>query len=115
MPAAGTGATTRRRAAIDAIVGLALGGAALWAVTAILAVAVGAGNKVGCDVTASLFLVTAVCAGAAVFLAIGVLAAQLAGSRRRANLIAAGALVALAAIGVVGGIAGFGRRDLVST
>jgi ABC-2 type transport system permease protein len=87
-----SGATTRRRASIDAMLGLALGWLALWAVTAVLAVLVGSAAKVSFSVTASLFLATAVCTGAGVFLAVGVLAAQLASSRRRANLIAAAVL-----------------------
>jgi ABC-2 type transport system permease protein len=87
-----SGPTTRRRAAVDAIVGLALGWLALWAVTAVLAVATGSAAKIDFGVSASLFLATSVCAGAGVFLAVGVLAAQLAESRRRANLIAASVL-----------------------
>jgi ABC-2 type transport system permease protein len=83
------GGTTKRMAAGSALGGLAAGWLALWAVTAVGAVAVGASPDVGFSVGSSLFYATALCAGAALFLAVGALAAQLAASRRQANVLGA--------------------------
>ncbi|MHB8465015.1 MAG: ABC transporter permease subunit [Acidimicrobiales bacterium] len=83
-----TGPTTRRRAAAQAIVGLGAGLVTLWAVTAASTAAVGSSSKVGFSIGASLFVATALVGDAAVFLAVGALAAQLAGTRRQANGIA---------------------------
>ncbi len=88
------GRTTRRGAAAQALGGLLAGLATLWAVTAVLVVAVGASSKVGFSVTGSLYLATTLVAGAAMFLAIGALTAQLAATRRQANGVAAGVLAA---------------------
>ncbi len=86
------GQTTRRRAAAQAIAGLAAGLVVLWAIAAVIIVAAGSTSKVHFSTTGSLFLATAVVAGAAMFLAVGLLAAQLTPSRRQANGIAASLL-----------------------
>jgi ABC-2 type transport system permease protein len=83
------GRTTRRQATAQAIGGLAAGWAVLWALTAALAAVAGARPSVGFPVSASLFYATAATASAAMFLAIGALASQLAPSRRQANGLAA--------------------------
>jgi ABC-2 type transport system permease protein len=86
------GQTTRGGAAANAVAGLGAGLAALFGVTALAAVADGRTAKVGFSVSASLFLSVALVAGAAVFLAVGVLVSQLAATRRQANGIGAGVL-----------------------
>ncbi len=86
------GRTTRVRAAAQAAAGLGIGLVALWLPTAVLTVATGASPKVDIDVAASLFFVTALLSASAMFMAIGLVAAQLAATRRGANLIAAGVL-----------------------
>jgi ABC-2 type transport system permease protein len=87
-----SGQTTRRGAASQAVAGLGAGLLALWAVTAGLTVAAGSTAEAGFSITASLFLATALVMGAAVFLAVGAVVSQLAGTRRQANGIAAGVL-----------------------
>jgi ABC-2 type transport system permease protein len=86
------GRTTRGRAARQVVVGLGAGLLALWVPTAVFAAAGGRSSTVGIGVGASLFYATAVVAAAAMFMAIGVLASQLAATRHSANLIGAGAL-----------------------
>lgn len=83
------GRTTRRRAAVQAIAGLAAGWAALWALTAGLLAAAGSSSDVGFSVPASLFYATAATASAAMFLALGALASQLSPTRHQANGLAA--------------------------
>ena len=83
------GQTTRRRAAAQAIAGIAAGIALAWAVTAIAAVLAGASAKVAIPAGGALYLATAVITGPAMFAAAGVLAGQLAASRRQANGITA--------------------------
>jgi ABC-2 type transport system permease protein len=84
-----SGQTTRRRAAGQAIVGLAAGLAAMWVFTAAFTVAEGTRSTVGFSLPASLFWATGAIAGAAMFLALGLLAGQLCATRRRANGMAA--------------------------
>ena len=86
------GQTTRRWAAAQAAAGLGVGLVSLWAVTAVLAVADGRAPKVHFPVTASLFLATCLVAGAALFMAVGLVVGQLAATRRQANGIAAAVL-----------------------
>ncbi|HYB14337.1 MAG TPA: ABC transporter permease subunit [Streptosporangiaceae bacterium] len=83
------GRTARHRAAVQAMAGLAAGWAVMWAVTAGCTLAAGSRPDVGFPVSASLFYATAATASAAVFLAIGALASQLAPTRRQANGLAA--------------------------
>jgi ABC-2 type transport system permease protein len=83
------GQTTRRRAAAQGIGGLSAGLLAMWAVTAVLAVAVGRSAKVNIAPVAALYLTLAVTMGAAVFLAVGALASQLAATRRQGAMLSA--------------------------
>jgi ABC-2 type transport system permease protein len=86
------GQTTRKSAAAQALAGLACGAAALWVVTAVITVAVGHLRKVGIGVGGALFLALAVVAAAAMFLAIGAFAGQLAATRRQGSAYAAAIL-----------------------
>ncbi len=88
------GRTTRRRAAVQAAVGLGAGFVAVWVPTALLTAAAGASEKVGIGAGASLFFATALLSATAMFMAIGMLAGQVAATRRDANLIGAGVLAA---------------------
>ncbi len=87
-----SGQTTRRRAAIQAMAGVAVGLLVLWAITAVSTIAVGGGKDVDFTIGASLYLATSVVVGAALFAATGVVTAQLAPSRRQANTIGAALL-----------------------
>jgi ABC-2 type transport system permease protein len=87
-----SGRTTRRRAAVQAAIGLGAGLAALWIPTALLTAAAGASAKVDIAPATALFAVTALLAPTAMFMAVGVFAGQLAATRRDANLIGAGVL-----------------------
>jgi len=86
------GQTTRARAALQATVGLGAGLVALWLPTAVAAVASGSTARVRIGVGDSLFFVTAVVAAAAVFMAVGLLAGQLAATRHDANVLGAAVL-----------------------
>jgi ABC-2 type transport system permease protein len=79
-----TGQTTRRRAAAQALAGLAAGLAVLWLLTAVITVAVGRLSKVQIAAGPGLYFALALVAPAAIFLAAGALASQLAGTRRQA-------------------------------
>ena len=83
------GWSTRRRAIAQAEAGLAAGLALLWAITAVATVAVGSVGKIDIAAGSGLFLATAVVTGPVMFAGVGVLAAQLAATRRQANGIAA--------------------------
>jgi ABC-2 type transport system permease protein len=83
------GQTTRRHASAQTMAGLAAGLASLWAVTAVLAVAIGRSSRANFTASGALFLSVALVASAAMFLAVGALCGQLAASRRQANGIAA--------------------------
>jgi ABC-2 type transport system permease protein len=83
------GQTTRRRAAGQAIVGLAAGLAAIWIVTAAFTIAEGTRSAVGFSTSACLFWATCAIASAAMFIPIGVLVGQLSATRRQANGITA--------------------------
>lgn len=89
-----SGRTTRGGAAAQAAIGLGVALVAMWVPTAVLAVAAGSSEKVGIGVGASLYFATAVVTAAAMFMAVGMLAAQLAASRHDANLFGAGVLAA---------------------
>jgi ABC-2 type transport system permease protein len=86
------GRTTRGRAAGQVALGLGLAFAVLWIPTAILTAGAGSSSKVGIGVGASLFFVTALLAAAAMFMAIGMFASQLAAGRRDANVVGAAVL-----------------------
>ena len=89
-----SGQTTRGRAALQAAAGLGIGIVAMWVPTAVLASAGGGSSRVGVGLGASLFFATAVVAAAAMFMAVGMIAGQLAATRHDANLIGAGVLAA---------------------
>lgn len=88
------GQTNRRRAAMQALAGIAVGLMVLWAVTAAATIAVGSRHDVNYSVTGSLFFATTLVAGAVQFAAVGFLAGQVASSRRQANTIGGAVLVA---------------------
>lgn len=95
------GATTRRGAAGQAVAGLGAGALTLWAVTAAAAVAVGRSGQVRLPAGTALLLALTLVSAAAVFLVVGALAGQLAGSRRQAAALAAGVLGAAYALRLV--------------
>jgi ABC-2 type transport system permease protein len=78
------GQTTRPRATAQALGGLAVGVATLWAITSIVSVAVGRSSKVAISPGAALYFSTALVCGAAMFLAVGACASQLCATRRQA-------------------------------
>ncbi len=86
------GPVTRRGATTQALIGLALGAAALFATSALLIVWVGHSSKVGIGPGAALYFTLAAVSGAIVFLAVGTFSAQLATSRRQAAGFASGLL-----------------------
>jgi ABC-2 type transport system permease protein len=86
------GQTTRRRAAGQALAGLAAGLGALWTVSALITVVVGRSSKVGIAAGPALFFAVALTAGAGMFLAVGALTSQLAATRRQAAAYASAAL-----------------------
>jgi ABC-2 type transport system permease protein len=86
------GGTTRGRALSLVMAGLAAGLVALWAVAAAACVAVGHSSHAGFTVTASLFLATTLAGAVAMFLAVGLVCGQLAGTRREANQLAGAVL-----------------------
>jgi ABC-2 type transport system permease protein len=83
-----TGQTTRRRAALQAVVGLGLGLACLFALTAAGTILTGRAASVGFSIGQCLYFSLALVASAAVMLAVGTLSSQLADTRRRAAAIA---------------------------
>jgi ABC-2 type transport system permease protein len=86
------GRTTRGRAAAQAAVGLGVGFVALWVPTFVLTAAAGASPEVGIGAGAAAFFATALLSAAAMFMAIGMLASELAATRRDANLLGAAVL-----------------------
>jgi ABC-2 type transport system permease protein len=96
------GGTTRRGAAARALVAMGIGLAALFSVTAVVVLAAGRVPEVGFSVTAGLFLAMALVAPAALFLAVGALASQVAPSRRQASQLAAAVFGAAFLLRVVG-------------
>jgi ABC-2 type transport system permease protein len=82
------GQTTRRRASAQAVVGLGVGLALLFAFTAFGTILTGQASTVAFTVGQSLFFAVTLVSGASVFLAIGALTSQLANTRRRAASMA---------------------------
>jgi ABC-2 type transport system permease protein len=78
------GRTTRRGATAQAIAGLGAGAAALWVVTAIIAILSGQAPSVHIAAGPSLYFALAMVATAVMFLAIGAVASQLVATRRQA-------------------------------
>jgi ABC-2 type transport system permease protein len=96
-----SGATTRAGAARQALMGLASGWAALFITMAVIVVAIGRDAKVGIGAGAACYFCLAAASGAAMFLALGALAGQLASTRRQAAGIAATVLGAAYALRMV--------------
>ena len=82
------GQTTRRRAGGQALAGLGAGLLALFVLTALGAIVTGRSPSVGFSLGQCLYFSVTLVAGAAMFLAIGALASQLASTRRRAAAMA---------------------------
>jgi ABC-2 type transport system permease protein len=95
------GRTTRRGAAAQGLAGLGVGLAVLLGVTASIVVVVGRSPKVHQTAGASAFLAVALVGGAALFVVVGALCAQLAATRRQAATYAAGVLGASYALRLV--------------
>ncbi|MGD0811324.1 MAG: ABC transporter permease subunit [Acidimicrobiales bacterium] len=87
-----SGQTTRRAAATQALLGLGTGLFALFVVTGLVTVLTGLSSKVHFGIGESLFFAVALVSSAAVFLAVGALASQLAATRRQAATYAGYAL-----------------------
>ncbi len=87
-----SGHTTRGRAALQAAIGLGVGAVALWVPTFLLTAGAGASSKVEIGVGASLFFATSIVAATVMFMAIGMLASELAATRHDANLLGAAVL-----------------------
>jgi ABC-2 type transport system permease protein len=86
------GQTTRRRAAAQGLAGLATGWVALLATTALITIAGGRTVHPPFSLSGALFFAVALTASAAVFLAVGAVASQLAATRRQAASLTAGVL-----------------------
>ncbi|MGD0244660.1 MAG: ABC transporter permease subunit [Streptosporangiaceae bacterium] len=82
------GQTTRRRAAGQALTGLGAGLLALFVLTAVGTIVTGRSPSAGFSLGQCLYFSVTLVAAAAMFLAIGALASQLAGTRRRAAAMA---------------------------
>jgi len=96
-----SGQTTARAAAGQALAGLGCGAVVLWLVTAVITVVVGHSSKVRIDPGGALYLALAVVAAAAMFLAVGALASQLAATRHQASAYAGGVLAVSYALRMV--------------
>ena len=79
-----SGQTTRRGASGQALGGLAVGVATLWAITAVFTVAAGQDSRVGIAAGPGLFFALVMVSTAVMFLAVGALTSQLAATRRQA-------------------------------
>jgi ABC-2 type transport system permease protein len=86
------GQTTRRGAAAQAISGLGESLLALFAITALVTVAIGRTSTVHFAISSAVFFALTVTSGAAIFMAAGALTSQLAASRRQAAAYGGGAL-----------------------
>ncbi|HUY22149.1 MAG TPA: hypothetical protein VMV22_07385 [Acidimicrobiales bacterium] len=86
------GQTTRRRAAVQGLAGLGAGLGALWSTTAVITVGVASTAHPRISVQAALFFSVALVSSAAVFLALGALAGNVAATRRQAAGLAGGVL-----------------------
>ncbi len=83
------GQTTSRRAAANALAGVAAAMALLWLMVSVITFAAGQTHSLHFSVTESLFFGTAIIASAVQFAAVGALTSQLAPIRRRAAMYAA--------------------------
>ncbi len=107
-----TGQTTRRGASGQALGGLAVGVATLWAITTVFTVAAGQYSKVDIDAGPGLFFALALVSSAVMFLAVGALGSQLAATRRQAAAYAGWFLGACYALRMVAD-AGVGLHGLI--
>ena len=107
-----TGRTTRRGAALQAVLGLAAGLAGLWFVTALVTVVAGRSSKVHITPGPALFFALTLVSSAAMFLALGALTSQLAATRRQAAADAAWVLGVSYALRMVAD-SGIGLHGLV--
>lgn len=96
------GATTRRRAAAQAVGALGVAVGALWVGTAAVVLASSRAPESGFGLRAGLFLALTLVVPAAVFLAVGAVAAQVAPSRRHAAQLAAAAFGACFGLRMLG-------------
>ena len=87
-----SGPTTRRRAAVEGLVGLGAGWFALFALTAVATLADGQQPTPAFTPSGSLFFALALSAGAAMFASVGALTSQLAATRPQAASLAGGVL-----------------------
>ena len=106
------GPTTRRGATLQALGGLGAGVVALWALTAIITGLTGLDSSVGIAVGPALYFALAMAATAVMFLAVGALTSQLAGTRRQAAAYAGWFLGVSYAVRLVAD-AGLGLHGLI--
>jgi ABC-2 type transport system permease protein len=106
------GATTRRGAAVQALGGLGAGVVALWALTGLITAMTGLDSSVGIAAGPALYFALAMAATAVMFLAIGALTSQLAGTRRQAAAYAGWVLGVSYAVRLVAD-AGLGLHGLI--
>jgi ABC-2 type transport system permease protein len=106
------GQTTPRRAAGQALGGLAAGAFMLWAVTAVISILTGLYSKVNIAAGSMLYFSVAQVATAVMFLALGALTSQLAATRRQAAAYAVWFLGASYAVRMVAD-AGVGLHGLI--
>jgi ABC-2 type transport system permease protein len=106
------GQTTPRKATALALGGLAAGIATLWAMAALISVLAGQYSKVGIAPGPMLYFSVAQVATAVMFVAVGALASQLAGNRRRAASYAGWCLGLFYAVRMVAD-AGVGLHGLI--
>jgi ABC-2 type transport system permease protein len=107
-----SGQTTRVRASVQALTGLAAGVATLWVITAVITVVVGQYSKVDIAAGPGLFFALALVSSAAMFVAVGALTSQLAATRRQAAASAGWFLGASYAIRMVAD-AGVGLHGII--
>ena len=88
------GPTTRGQATTQVVGGLAVGLVVLFVPTAVFSVAAGKASTVGIGAGTTLYFSIAVISVAAMFMSIGVLMSELAGTRHDANLLGAGVIAA---------------------
>jgi ABC-2 type transport system permease protein len=107
-----TGQTTPKRAMVQALGGLAMGVAVLWAVTAVISVVTGQYSSVNIGAGAMLYFSLAQVATAVMFVPVGALTSQLAATRRRAATYAGWFLGACYAVRMVAD-SGVGLHGLI--
>jgi ABC-2 type transport system permease protein len=106
------GPMTRRGATVQALGGLGAGVVALWALTGLITAVTGLDSSVGIAAGPALYFALAMAATAVMFLAVGALTSQLAGTRRQAAAYAAWVLGVSYAVRLVAD-AGLGLHGLI--